>query len=196
MSSIKGPAEPDTKIDGSPLRIAIVHARWNKVIIDALVAGAISKLKACGVKESNIVTQSVPGSFELPFACSRVIAASRVQAGGNLLGSMSLLHSRPGTPAMGGSPSNQPFDAVIAIGVLIKGATMHFEYISDSVAHGLMKVQLESGVPVIFGVLTALSDEQALERAGKGGHNHGEDWGLAAVDMGTSTRRWAEGRFA
>lgn len=114
---------------------------------------------------------------------------------------MSLLHSRPGTPALSGSPSNQPFDAVIAIGVLIKGATMHFEYICDSVAHGLMKVQLESGVPVIFGVLTALNDEQALERAGLGGgsfpgHNHGEDWGVAAVDMGTSTRRWAEGRFA
>lgn len=73
MSTIKGPAEPDTKLDGSPLRIAIVHARWNKVIIDALVAGAVSKLKACGVKENNIVIQSVPGSFELPLACSRYV---------------------------------------------------------------------------------------------------------------------------
>jgi 6,7-dimethyl-8-ribityllumazine synthase len=96
---------------------------------------------------------------------------------------------------------NAPFDAVIAIGVLIKGATMHFEYISDSVAHGLMKVQLETGVPVIFGVLTALTDEQALERAGIGsgenkGHNHGEDWALAAVEMATHLRRWSEGRFS
>jgi len=63
-----------------------------------------------------------------------------------------------------------------------------------------MKVQLETGVPVIFGVLTALNDDQALERAGLGtgavaGHNHGEDWGLAAVEMGSHSRRWAEGKF-
>lgn len=94
-----------------------------------------------------------------------------------------------------------PFDAVIAVGVLIKGSTMHFEYICDSVSHGLMKVQLDTGVPIIFGVLTALSDEQALERAGLGrgdhkGHNHGEDWGLAAVEMGAQSRQWSEGRFA
>jgi len=97
--------------------------------------------------------------------------------------------------------SNRPFDAVIAIGVLIKGATMHFEYISDSVVQGLMKVQLDTGVPVIFGILTALTDEQALERAGIGsgvdkGHNHGEDWGLAAVEMAAHLRRWGEGQFS
>lgn len=74
---------------------------------------------------------------------------------------------------------------------------MHFEYICDSVSHGLMKVQLDSGVPVIFGVLTALTESQALERSGleDGGHNHGEDWGLAAVEMAAHTRRWGEGRF-
>lgn len=110
---------------------------------------------------------------------------------------MSHLHSRPGTPSLGGASSKQPFDAVIAIGVLIKGSTMHFEYICDSVSHGLMKVQLDSGVPVIFGVLTALTESQALERSGleDGGHNHGEDWGLAAVEMAAHTRRWGEGRF-
>jgi 6,7-dimethyl-8-ribityllumazine synthase len=54
------------------------------------------------------------------------------------------------------SKSTGPFDAVIAIGVLIKGSTMHFEYICDSVTHALMKTQMDTGVPVIFGVLTAL----------------------------------------
>src|ERR1700685_2929862 len=148
-------------------------------------------------------------------AMYRVIAGSHIQAGssaGDLLGlnfgisspSLNKPSSRSGTP---GPPQpttvsmpNQPFDAVIAIGVLIKGPAMHFEYICDSVSHALMKVQLETGVPVIFGVLTALSDDQALERAGLGtgadkGHNHGEDWGLAAVEMGSHSRRWAEGRF-
>ena len=136
-----------------------------------------------------------------------VIAGSHVQAGAtatDLLGGMStpsLGNSRSGTPAPGGAGAiNQPFDAVIAIGVLIKGSTMHFEYICDSVSHALMRVQLDSGVPVIFGVLTALTEDQALERAGLGqgenkGHNHGEDWGTAAVEMAVNTRKWGAGKF-
>ncbi|KZT69761.1 Lumazine synthase [Daedalea quercina L-15889] len=212
MQSIKGPAPASAKFDGSILRIAIVHSRWNKTVIDALVEGTVIKLKEQGVKESNIVLQSVPGSFELPLACQRVIAGSHVQAGAtatDLLGGLNFgasvssprPSSRASTPApiIAGMPS-QPFDAVIAIGVLIKGSTMHFEYICDSVSHALMRVQLDTGVPVIFGVLTALSDDQALERAGIGrgenkGHNHGEDWAAAAVEMASHTRRWAEGKF-
>ncbi|KAF9227751.1 Lumazine synthase [Gyrodon lividus] len=209
MSSIKGPST--SQYDGSALRIAIVHARWNETVIGALVAGAVSKLKECGVKDTNIVVQSVPGSFELPLACSKVIVGSRVQAGssaGDLLG-LSFDGSTPppnkpptttNIPSTSAIMPNAPFDAVIAIGVLIKGATMHFEYICDSVSHALMKVQVDTGVPVIFGVLTALTDDQALERAGIGrgvnkGHNHGEDWGLAAVEMATHCRHWEEGRF-
>ncbi|KAI0256856.1 dimethylribityllumazine synthase [Lactifluus subvellereus] len=204
--SIKSaPLFPD-KFDGSPLRIAIVHARWNKSVIDALINGAERKLKEAGVKEENIVRQSVPGSFELPFACQRVVAGSLVQAGANatdLLGGPAIVgSSRSGTPVAGtagASTQNRPFDAVIAIGVLIKGETMHFEYICESVSHALMRIQLDTGVPVIFGVLTALSEEQALQRAGIGrefqGHNHGEDWGSAAVEMASRTRRWSEGKF-
>ena len=115
---------------------------------------------------------------------------------------LSLGDSRPGTPAPTTKTVTQPFDAVIAIGVLIKGSTMHFEYICDAVSQGLMRVQLDTGVPVIFGVLTALNDDQALERAGLGrgpngkGHNHGEDWGLAAVEMGSHTRKWSTGKMA
>ena len=77
---------------------------------------------------------------------------------------------------------------------------MHFEYICDSVTHALMKTQMDTGVPVIFGVLTVLTEEQALERAGIGkgddkGHNHGEDWGSAAVEMGVSAKAWNKGNF-
>jgi hypothetical protein len=62
---------------------------------------------------------------------------------------------------------------------------MHFEYIADAVSKGLMDVQLKMGVPTIFGVLTCLNEMQARARAGleAGGHNHGIDWGLAAVQM-------------
>ncbi|KAF8559718.1 dimethylribityllumazine synthase [Imleria badia] len=199
MSSIKGPSS--NQYDGSFLRIAIVHARWNKVVIEALVAGAISKLKESGVKDTNIVVQSVPGSFELPLACSKVIAGSQIQARSSatdLLGFNPLAGSNDPSSTTT-ELSKTAFDAVIAIGVLIKGSTMHFEYICDSVSHALMRVQLDTGVPVIFGVLTALNDDQALERAGIGrvekGHNHGEDWGLAAVEMATQCRGWSTGSF-
>lgn len=93
--------------------------------------------------------------------------------------------------------ASSAFDAIIAIGVLIKGETMHFEYISDAVSQGLMRVQLDAAVPLVFGLLTVLTEEQAKARAGVDGkgHNHGEDWGLAAVEMGVKRREWAGGKI-
>lgn len=73
MSSIKGPSPSKTSFDGSSLRIAIVHSRWNSEVINALVAGCVAKLKAQGVKETHIVVESVPGSYELPLACSKYV---------------------------------------------------------------------------------------------------------------------------
>lgn len=75
MATIKGLQPNTTRFDGAPLRIAIVHARWNQTVIEALVEGAVKKLKEAGVKDSNIVIQSVPGSFELPLACSRCVSS-------------------------------------------------------------------------------------------------------------------------
>lgn len=69
--TVKGLVASDVQYDGSNLRVCIVHARWNKEIIDSLIAGAVNKLKERGVKETNIVFQSVPGSFELPLACAK-----------------------------------------------------------------------------------------------------------------------------
>lgn len=92
-------------------------------------------------------------------------------------------------------------DAIIAIGVLIKGETMHFEYISDAVSHGLMRVQLDCQLPLVFGVLTLLNEQQGMARAGMSatgetkGHNHGEDWGHAAVELGLKRKAWVEGRL-
>lgn len=88
----------------------------------------------------------------------------------------------------------QPVDAVISIGCVIKGSTMHFEYICDSALHGLMRLGLELKKPVILGVLTVLNDDQGLERAGigrkgKAGHNHGLDWGYAAVEMALKNKK-------
>lgn len=78
---------------------------------------------------------------------------------------------------------------------------MHFEYIAEATTQGLMRVQLDLGVPVVFGLLTVLTEEQGMARAGllkEGGehnHNHGEDWGSAAVELGVKRRGWVEGRL-
>ncbi|ROW17961.1 hypothetical protein VPNG_00426 [Cytospora leucostoma] len=201
--------------NGSGLRIGIVHGRWNADIIDPLLEGTKAKLLACGVHESNIVIESVPGSWELPIGVQRMHACSQIQSSssssasaGDLLGGSttdltSLGDNNPApAPASGSAGANAnlntAFDAIIAVGVLIKGETMHFEYIADSVSQGLMRVGLDTGVPVIFGVLTVLSEDQAKARAGvlAGSHNHGEDWGLAAVEMGVKRRGWGAGKWS
>ncbi len=77
------------------------------------------------------------------------------------------------------------FDAVICLGCLIKGETMHFEYIADAAAHGIMEASAVTGVPITFGVLTTLTDEQALARAGGGADNKGREAARAAIAMAT-----------
>lgn len=72
-STIKGISQSQFQHDGSALRVAIVHARWNDTVIKALLEGAVAKLKERGVKESNIVVESVPGSFELPLAAAKYV---------------------------------------------------------------------------------------------------------------------------
>jgi 6,7-dimethyl-8-ribityllumazine synthase len=80
------------------------------------------------------------------------------------------------------------FDAIICLGCLIKGDTMHFEYIADAASHGIMDVSVTTGVPVAFGVLTTLTDEQASERARPGDGNKGGEAALAAIEMATLFR--------
>jgi 6,7-dimethyl-8-ribityllumazine synthase len=73
-------------------------------------------------------------------------------------------------------------DAIICVGVLIKGETMHFEYISDAVVKGLMNIGIQTSTPVVLGVLTCLNDKQVKARS-TGSNNHGYDWGKTAVEM-------------
>jgi 6,7-dimethyl-8-ribityllumazine synthase len=136
----------------------------------------------------------------------RLYSASQIQSttssslgAGDLLGSSTTDLTALSLDSKGASTtSSGPFDAIIAIGVLIKGETMHFEYIAEAVSHGLMRVQLDVGVPLIFGLLTVLNEDQAKARAGitSGSHNHGEDWGSAAVELGVKRREWAAGKIS
>ena len=75
------------------------------------------------------------------------------------------------------------FDAVICLGAVIRGATPHFDYVAGEVSKGVAKVGLQSGVPTIFGVITADTIEQAIERAGTKAGNKGWDAAVTAIEM-------------
>lgn len=79
-------------------------------------------------------------------------------------------------------------DAVVAIGCLIKGETLHFEYIAEAVTQGIMRLSLEKNVPIIFGILTCLTEAQAIERS-IGSKNHGALWAKTAVEMALLRRK-------
>eukprot|EP00941_MAST-03F_sp_MAST-3F-sp1_P001147 g1147.t1 len=167
---VQNKQRPTTRggLTGTGMRIGIVCSRWNKTVIDSLVKGCREELQRLKVRTDDIVTVQVPGSYELPMGAKRMIDMHHLE--------------------------KKPLDAVIAIGCLIKGETMHFEYIAEAVTQGIMKLSLDSGIPVIFGVLACLTEEQATLRAGidvgeKKGHNHGIDWGNAAVEMASLYRK-------
>ena len=81
------------------------------------------------------------------------------------------------------------FDAIICLGCLIKGDTMHFEYIAEAASHGIMNVSVATGVPVAFGVLTTVTDDQAIARSAPGDGNKGREAAVAAVEMATLFKR-------
>lgn len=78
---------------------------------------------------------------------------------------------------------SKKYDAILCLGAVIRGATPHFDYIASEVAKGVAKVALDSGVPCAFGIITAETLEQAIERAGTKDGNKGRDAALSAIEM-------------
>ncbi|MCX8060122.1 MAG: 6,7-dimethyl-8-ribityllumazine synthase, partial [Aquificaceae bacterium] len=110
----------------------IVASRYNHLLVDRLIEGAVDCLVRHGAPEESIYLLRVPGSWEIPLAVKELINRKKV-------------------------------DGVVALGVLIRGQTPHFEYIASEVSKGLAMGSLETGKPVSFGVITADTLEQALE---------------------------------
>ncbi len=142
------------------IRIVLVHALWNPAVVRELVSGCERRLKEAGIPQPGKI--AVPGAFELPFACKRYLESTR---------------------------ENAP-DALIALGCVIRGGTPHFEYICQAVTEGLLRVSLLFPVPVIFGVLTVDSLQQAMERVGGGQGHKGEEAAAAALHMVGLNRNW------
>ena len=85
------------------------------------------------------------------------------------------------------------YDAIICLGCLIKGDTMHFEYIAAAASHGIAQAAAATGVPIAFGVLTTMTEEQAMARAADNAGNKGREAAAAAVEMATLFRRLDDG---
>ena len=84
---------------------------------------------------------------------------------------------------------SKKYNAIICLGAVIRGATPHFEYVSAEVSKGVASVSMETGLPVIFGVLTTDTIEQAIERAGTKSGNKGWDAALSAIEMANLIRQ-------
>jgi 6,7-dimethyl-8-ribityllumazine synthase len=84
------------------------------------------------------------------------------------------------------------YDAIVCLGCLIKGDTMHFEYIAEAASHGIAQAAAATGVPMAFGVLTTLTEEQAVARSTTGPHNKGREAAAAAVEMAKLFRKLDE----
>lgn len=135
-------------------RVVIVRTEWNAGIIDKLEEGAVEILRQY---EAVPETVTVPGAFEVPFGIAAHWRA--YQSGAN-------------APA-----------AYIALACVIRGDTPHFDYVCDGITGGITQLNLTLPVPVIFGVLTVDTDQQAAERTG-GQHGHkGKEAAITALKM-------------
>ena len=134
-------------------RVAITIARFNQFINDSLLDGAVDALTRIGQVKDDNITV-----VWVPGAYELPLATEALAKSGK-------------------------YDAVVALGTVIRGGTAHFEYVAGGASNGLASVAQDSGVPVAFGVLTTESIEQAIERAGTKAGNKGAEAALTALEM-------------
>jgi 6,7-dimethyl-8-ribityllumazine synthase len=137
---------------GQHRRFAVVASRFNQVIVEKLVDGALDALVRHGVAADDVDVVWVPGAWELPIVARRLLSSER-------------------------------YDALIAVGAVIRGDTPHFDYVAGEASRGLATASVEFETPIGFGLLTCDNDEQAQARAGGAHGNKGWDAALAALEM-------------
>ncbi|WP_439553810.1 6,7-dimethyl-8-ribityllumazine synthase [Flavobacterium macrobrachii] len=140
-------------------RFGIVVSEWNDKITNGLFKGAESALLDCGVSPENIIRWNVPGSFELIYGAKLMLEKV------------------------------EKLDAVITIGSVIKGETMHFEFVCEGVTQGIKDLNIQSDVPVIFCVLTDNNEQQSIDRSGGKHGNKGIEAAIAAIKMAELRRK-------
>jgi 6,7-dimethyl-8-ribityllumazine synthase len=128
-----------TELKGDGLAVAIVWSRFNEEIVRELLTACDRELVNLGVAPADIDVVSVPGALEIPLALQALALRTR--------------------------GFGRRYDALVALGAVIRGETYHFEVVSNESARGILEVQLETGIPVANAVLTTSTEEQARERA-------------------------------
>lgn len=134
------------------MKVGIAASRFNEIIVNKLLGGAVDGLVRHGVEEENITAAWVPGAFELSLTAQKMARSGK-------------------------------YDAIICVGVVIRGDTSHYDLVCSEAAKGIAQVELATGVPILFGVLTTENIEQAIARAGSKGGNKGYDCALSAIEM-------------
>ena len=130
------------KLDGAGLKVGVVVSRFNNLITERLLEGALDRLRRSNVADDAVDVCRVPGAFEVPRAAKAMADTGR-------------------------------YDGIVALSAVIRGATPHFEYVASEVSKGIALVNLDASVPVAFGVITADTVDQAIERAGTKAGNKG-----------------------
>ncbi len=138
---------------GKGLKIGIVISRFNEFITSKLLGGCLDGLVRHGVEEKNIIVYWTSGAFEIP-ATAKIAALSK-----------------------------ENFDAIICLGAVIRGETPHFDYVAAEVSKGVAAVGMEVSKPVIYGIITADTVDQAIDRAGVKTGNKGFDAAAAAIEQ-------------
>ncbi|MCJ8319590.1 MAG: 6,7-dimethyl-8-ribityllumazine synthase [Colwellia sp.] len=143
----------EANFDAKGRKIAIVVSRFNSFIVESLLEGAVDALKRHGNVSDDDIT-----IVRVPGAYELPVAAKRLA-------------------------QKDEFDAIIAIGAVIRGGTPHFDFVAGECNKGLAQVAMEFTIPVAFGVITTDTIEQAIDRAGTKAGNKGAEAALSALEM-------------
>jgi len=159
---MSGAGAPNLTVDATGLRVAVIAGSWHTEVMGGLIRGAHETIVASGADHTLF---RVAGAFELPLAAQAALTPADQGGGG--------------------------FDAAVCLGVIIRGGTPHFEYVAGAVTDGLTRVQLDTGRPVGFGVLTTDDEQQALDRSGLPGsvESKGQEAAEAALQSALTVRR-------
>ncbi|MCQ2108692.1 MAG: 6,7-dimethyl-8-ribityllumazine synthase [Fibrobacter sp.] len=144
--------ELKNSLNGNGMKVAIAVARFNEIVTDKLLEGAVRQLTTLGVADKDITVAHVPGAFELPGICRRFVDSGK-------------------------------YDAVMALGAVIRGETSHYDVVVNNSTGGIANIAAEGKVPMILGILTTDTVDQAMNRAGLKAGNLGCSWASTAVEM-------------
>jgi 6,7-dimethyl-8-ribityllumazine synthase len=145
----------ERKLDGSKIKVTIILPTFNEELGMKLLDNTAKELVSNGVKSENIKIIRVAGVMEIPFIAK--------------------LESK----------DDFQCNVIIALGIVIKGSTDHYELVINTSHGGLMQVQLEMGIPIIFGILACRTPEQAIERVKTDSYDKGKEYAHAALMQAT-----------